>query len=46
MKNRDSYGLYINGEWVDSISGKTLLSDNPAKPKQILGFSRKETTKT
>jgi len=41
MKNRDVYGLYINGEWADSVSGKTLLSDNPAKPSQILGVFQK-----
>jgi len=38
MNDKNTYRLYINGEWVDSVSGETFPSDNPAKPKQILGI--------
>ncbi len=44
MRNRSNYGLFIKGEWVDSVSGKTFQSDNPAKPKQILGVFQKGNT--
>jgi aldehyde dehydrogenase (NAD+) len=33
--------LYLDGEWVDSVSGETFESDNPAQPKQILGKFQK-----
>jgi aldehyde dehydrogenase (NAD+) len=35
--------LYINGKWVNSASGETFPSDNPAKPSQILGIFQKGT---
>jgi len=35
------YKLYIDGKWVNSNSGKTFPSLNPAKPKQILGKFQK-----
>jgi aldehyde dehydrogenase (NAD+) len=38
MNDKNTYRLYIDGEWVDSVSGETFPSDNPAKPKQILGI--------
>jgi len=41
MKNPKNYGLYINGKWVNSISGDTFESDNPAKPSQILATFQK-----
>jgi aldehyde dehydrogenase (NAD+) len=33
--------LYVRGSWVDSMSGDTFVSHNPAKPKQILGVFQK-----
>jgi alpha-ketoglutaric semialdehyde dehydrogenase len=33
--------LFIDGAWVDSVSGETFASDNPARPKQILGTFQK-----
>lgn len=41
MKNPNRFRLCINGEWVDSVSGMTFPSDNPAKPRQILGVFQK-----
>lgn len=41
MSNVKNFKLYINGEWVESTSGETFPSDNPAKPKQILGVFQK-----
>lgn len=41
MKNPNRFRLCINGEWVDSVSGATFPSDNPAKPRQILGIFQK-----
>jgi aldehyde dehydrogenase (NAD+) len=41
MKNPNRFRLCINGEWVDSVSGATFPSDNPAKPRQILGVFQK-----
>ncbi len=35
------YKLYIDGKWVNSDSGKTFPSPNPAKPKQVLGRFQK-----
>ena len=29
------YQSYINGKWIDSISGKTILVDNPANEEVI-----------
>jgi acyl-CoA reductase-like NAD-dependent aldehyde dehydrogenase len=37
----DVFRLYINGRWVESGSGETFPSDNPAKPKQVLGLFQK-----
>jgi len=41
MSSIKNFRLYIDGEWVKSSSGETFPSDNPAKPKQILGFFQK-----
>jgi acyl-CoA reductase-like NAD-dependent aldehyde dehydrogenase len=41
MSNHKNHKLYIGGKWVDSASGETFLSDNPAKPRQILGVFQK-----
>lgn len=41
MSNHDDHKLYIAGEWVNSVSGETFPSDNPAKPKQLLGTFQK-----
>jgi aldehyde dehydrogenase (NAD+) len=41
MSNVRNFKLYIDGEWVESVSGETFPSDNPAKPKQVLGFFQK-----
>ena len=41
MSKHENHGLYIDGAWVDSVSGETFASDNPAKPKQILGIFQK-----
>jgi len=35
------YKLYIDGKWVNSNSGQTFPSLNPAKPKQVLGRFQK-----
>lgn len=35
------YKLYIDGKWVNSNSGETFPSLNPAKPKQVLGKFQK-----
>lgn len=36
-----NYKLYINGKWINSESGETFESINPAKPKQVLGKFQK-----
>jgi aldehyde dehydrogenase (NAD+) len=41
MSSIRNFKLHIDGEWVKSSSGETFPSDNPAKPKQILGFFQK-----
>lgn len=41
MSNHEDHKLYIAGEWVESASGETFPSDNPAKPKQLLGTFQK-----
>jgi len=41
MSDVKNFKLYVDGEWVNSVSGETFLSDNPAKPKQILGIFQK-----
>ena len=41
MSGLRNFKLYIDGEWVKSSSGETFPSDNPAKPKQVLGFFQK-----
>jgi acyl-CoA reductase-like NAD-dependent aldehyde dehydrogenase len=41
MSNPKNYKLFIGGAWVDSFSGETFASDNPARPKQILGTFQK-----
>jgi aldehyde dehydrogenase (NAD+) len=41
MSKPKHYKLFIDGAWVDSVSGETFASDNPAKPKQILGTFQK-----
>ncbi len=41
MSNPENYRLFIDGSWINSASGETFESDNPAKPKQILGIFQK-----
>jgi aldehyde dehydrogenase (NAD+) len=41
MTRNKNNKLYVGGSWVDSASGETFVSDNPAKPKQILGVFQK-----
>jgi len=41
MSNPKNYKLYIDGAWVESVSGEAFASDNPAQPKQILGTFQK-----
>lgn len=41
MSTVKKFKLYIEGRWVDSISKETFPSDNPAKPKQVLGIFQK-----
>jgi len=41
MQKAKAFKLFINGKWLDSASGKTFPSDNPAKPRQILGLFQK-----
>lgn len=41
MSTVKKFKLYIDGRWVDSVSKETFPSDNPAKPKQILGIFQK-----
>ena len=31
------YQNYINGKWVNSVSGKTFLNINPANTSDIIG---------
>jgi len=38
MNKKGDFKLYIGGRWVESSSGETFPSDNPAKPKQLLGL--------
>ncbi|HQA86192.1 MAG TPA: aldehyde dehydrogenase family protein, partial [Bacteroidales bacterium] len=33
----EKFKNYINGEWVDAVSGKTFLNYNPANLKDIIG---------
>lgn len=35
------YKLFINGEWIDSDSGKTYFRSNPADPEEIIGEFQK-----
>jgi len=35
------YKLYIDGKWINSESGETFPSINPANPKQVLGKFQK-----
>ncbi len=37
----DSYKLYVNGRWVNSSSGETFSSVNPADPRKIVGIFQK-----
>lgn len=41
MNKNGSFKLFIDGNWVESASGETFPSDNPAKPKQLLGVFQK-----
>lgn len=41
VKNVTNFKLYINGRWIDSVSGETFPSDNPAWPDKILGVFQK-----
>ena len=44
MNKPKDYKLFIDGAWVESASGETFVSDNPARPKQILGTFQKGCT--
>ncbi|WP_400194898.1 alpha-ketoglutaric semialdehyde dehydrogenase GucD [Lysinibacillus telephonicus] len=35
------YGIYINGEWVNSVTGQVYESRNPANPSEIVGIVQK-----
>ena len=35
-----TYHNYINGQWVESVSGRTYTIANPADTKTVLGISR------
>jgi aldehyde dehydrogenase (NAD+) len=41
MVDDRNFRLYVDGKWVDSVSGETFPSDNPAKPRQVLGIFQK-----
>jgi acyl-CoA reductase-like NAD-dependent aldehyde dehydrogenase len=41
MSNATNFKLYMDGKWVNSVSSETFPSNNPAKPKQILGIFQK-----
>jgi aldehyde dehydrogenase (NAD+) len=41
MSSVKNFRLYIDGKWIASSSGETFPSDNPAKPKKILGIFQK-----
>jgi aldehyde dehydrogenase (NAD+) len=43
MTTPKKYKLYINGKWINSASGETFPSDNPAKPNQVIGIFQKGT---
>ena len=45
MKTPKIYRLYVDGKWVNSVSGETFPSDNPAHPDQILGLFQKGNSK-
>ncbi|HET9258685.1 MAG TPA: aldehyde dehydrogenase family protein [Acidimicrobiia bacterium] len=37
----ETYGNYINGEWVPAASGETFADTNPARPSEVIGeFAR------
>jgi aldehyde dehydrogenase (NAD+) len=42
---KETFDLYVDGKWIESVSGKTFPSDNPANPEQLLGFFQKGTEK-
>jgi len=37
MANAKVYKNFINGEWVDSVTGKTFDNRNPADTRELLG---------
>ena len=37
MANAKAYKNYINGEWVDSVTKKTIENRNPADTRELLG---------
>jgi acyl-CoA reductase-like NAD-dependent aldehyde dehydrogenase len=41
MVDDRNFKLCIDGKWVDSASSETFPSDNPAKPRQVLGIFQK-----
>jgi acyl-CoA reductase-like NAD-dependent aldehyde dehydrogenase len=41
LTKQKTFGLYIDGKWVNSTSGETFPTDNPANPKQTLAIFQK-----
>src|SRR5438445_12040881 len=39
----DTYRNFINGEWVESISSKTVNNINPANTNDVIGSNRQAT---
>ena len=38
------YKNFIDGEWVDSVSGRTFENLNPANTKELVGIFQKSNT--
>ncbi len=38
MADAKVYKNFINGEWVDSVTGKTFENRNPADTRELLGY--------
>ena len=39
----DTYRNFINGEWVESVSSRTVSNVNPANTDDVLGTVRQAT---